>query len=84
MMSIDTFIQMEHRDQFRLRIDLINKKDDKDRPYLVKRLKKNLARIAGAEWDEHDACFAFPNCDLSPSGCIVAMGDDVECIGHRG
>jgi len=34
--------------------------------------------------DDHVACFSFPNCDISPSGCIVAMGDDVEYIGHRG
>ena len=84
MMSMDTFFALEYRDRFRLRIDLTDKKIGKDRPYLAKRLKRNLARLEGIECDEHDACFSFPNCDLIPSGCIVAMGNDVEPIGHKG
>lgn len=33
--------------------------------------------------DEHIACYSYPNCDISPSGCIVISGDNVERYGHR-
>ena len=54
----------------------------RDRRFLVKELKSYDDDCLPD--DDHIACFSFPNCDLNPNGCVVAMGDDVECIGHRG
>ena len=84
MMSIDTLLALEYRDEFKWRIDLFKKNGGRGKRYLARRLKRNLARIAGFDCDDHVACFSFPNCHLNPNGCVVAMGDDVECIGHRG
>ena len=33
---------------------------------------------------DHIACYAYPNCDVDPNGCVQIMGDDVEPYGWRG
>jgi hypothetical protein len=35
------------------------------------------------DYDPHVGCFAWPECGLNPLGCIILMGDDVECFGHK-
>jgi hypothetical protein len=35
------------------------------------------------EITSHVGCPAYPNCDLSPLGCLEEMGDDVEWFGHK-
>jgi hypothetical protein len=33
--------------------------------------------------DEHIGCFSYPECELSPTGCVVRNGSYAEPFGHR-
>ena len=35
------------------------------------------------DFDPHEGCYSYPNCDIDPNGCCILMGDDVEPYGHR-
>jgi len=47
MMSIDTLLALEYRDEFKWRIGLFKNNGGRGKRYLARRLKRNLARIAG-------------------------------------
>lgn len=49
-----------------------------------KKKPKNVTRNGDdAYYYSHVACPGYPNCDLSPMGCRLLMGDDVEEYGMR-
>lgn len=33
--------------------------------------------------DPHIGCFSYPECDLSPTGCVVLHGSDAEPFGYK-
>ena len=45
--------------------------------------KKKVGVDYGGYGYSHVACSSYPNCDIDPNGCRLAMGNDVEEYGMR-
>jgi hypothetical protein len=54
------------------------------RPVKKQKPKKHLGHDDNVIYHySHVSCPGYPNCDISPMGCRLAMGDDVEEYGMR-
>ena len=61
---------------------------EQSKVYLVEtNIKKARKKKSGVDYGgngySHVACPSYPNCDLGPMGCRLAMGDEVEEYGMR-
>ena len=50
---------------------------------LDKSIKKGREMLRKLEDQEHLVCSSYPNCDLSPLGCIIRYPKNVERYGHK-